>query len=141
MMVIGGAYHAVYTVFGFAAKIGDESVRQALTSEVANLLNMISYPMYATGIAGSALVYFLALAKKTQFPRWLLIFLPTTLSMAEQGFHSFFLAIPAPLGGIVRGGWINGSFVLFFAIATCRFRRYEISGISSRDSWSAHSGK
>ncbi|HEX5433853.1 MAG TPA: DUF6796 family protein [Candidatus Angelobacter sp.] len=130
MMVIGGAYHAIYAVFGFAAKIGEESVREALTGQVANLRNTISYPMYATGIAGSALVYFLALWKRTQFPRWLLIFLPTTLSMVEQGFRGLFRAIPAPLGGIVRGGWINGSFVLFFAIATCHFWRTEIREIS-----------
>jgi hypothetical protein len=33
--------------------------------------------------------------------------------------------IPAPVGGTICGGWTNGSFVLFFAIATCVFWRLD----------------
>ncbi|MGH9597649.1 MAG: DUF6796 family protein [Edaphobacter sp.] len=123
MMLVGASYHAVFTCFGFAAKVTDEATRTALLSQIASLRNTISYPMYAAGVAGTLLVYWLALEKKTMFPKWLLIFLPTTLSLASDAFRFLFVKIPAPFGGIARGGWINGSFVLFFAIATCVFWR------------------
>jgi hypothetical protein len=125
MILIGASYHAVYTCFGFASKVAEQTVRETLLTQIADLRNTISYPMYASGLAGTALVYFLALGRKTLFPRWLLIFLPTTLSLASDAFRSLFVAIPAPLGGIIRGGWINGSFALFFAIATCVFWRFD----------------
>jgi hypothetical protein len=126
MMLIGSSYHAVFTVFGFAYKVGEQTTRETLLAQVTSLRDTISYPMYASGLAGTALVYLLALWKKTQFPRWLLLFLPTTLSLASDAFRNLFVMIPAPIGGIVRGGWINGSFVLFFAIATCVFWRLEV---------------
>jgi hypothetical protein len=121
MILIGGSYHAVFTCFGFASKVAEQTVRETLLTQIAGLRNAISYPMYASGLAGTALVYLLALRKQTRFPRRLLIFLPTTLSLASDVFRSLFVRIPAPIGGIIRGGWINGSFVLFFAIATYVF--------------------
>jgi hypothetical protein len=126
MMLIGGSYHAVFTCFGFASKVAEQATRGALLAQVASLRDTISYPMYVSGLAGTALVYLLALWKKTRFPRWLLILLPTTLSMADDAFRRFFEMIPTPFGGIIRGGWINGSFLLFFAIATCVFWRRRI---------------
>jgi hypothetical protein len=131
MMLIGSSYHAVFTVFGFASKVAERTTRETLLAQVAILRDTISYPMYASGLAGTALVYLLALWKKTQFPRWLLLFLPTTLSLASDAFRSLFVMIPAPIGGIIRGGWINGSFVLFFAIATFVFWRLEVDSEAS----------
>jgi hypothetical protein len=125
MMLIGSSYHAVFAVFGFASKVAEPATRQTLLAQIASLRDTISYPMYVTGLAGTALVYFLALSKRTRFPQWLLLFLPTTLSMASDAFRTLFVRIPAPLGGIIRGGWINGSFVVFFALATCVFWRTE----------------
>jgi hypothetical protein len=122
-MLIGGSYHAVYTVFGFAAKIADPAVREQLMDAVTTLRDTIYYPMYAAGISGTALAYGLGLWKKTQFPRWLLVLLPTTLSLASSALHNYFLLLPAPVGGLIRGGWINASFVLFFGVATIAFWR------------------
>ncbi len=134
MMLIGGSYHAVYTVFGFASKVADQTARETLVMQAASLRNAISYPMYTTGMAGTALVYLLVLWKRTRFPRWLLIFLPTILSMASSTFRGYFVLIPAPVGGIIRGGWINGSFVLFFAVATCIFWQFEMpDSLASKD--------
>ncbi len=120
-MLIGGAYHAVFTTFGFAARVADPATRAALTSQIYSLYGLLSGFTYVTGIPGTALVFLLALRKRTLFPRWLLVFMPTLLSLGSQVFHDWLLMIPAPLGGVIRGGWINGSFVLFFAIATCVF--------------------
>jgi hypothetical protein len=125
MMLIGGSYHALYGCFGFAAKIQDEALRKTLIAEVAGMRDAVSYPMYAAGLAGTGLVYVLALWKKTRFPRWLLLLLPTTLSEASTVFRAWFVAVPAPLGAVLRGGWINGSFVLFFAVASLCFWRAE----------------
>jgi hypothetical protein len=125
MVLIGGSYHALYAGFGFAAKTTQQTAREILMMQVTSLRNAISYPMYAAGAAGTLLVYWLALWRRTRFPRWLLLFLPTTLSMASSVFRSYFVLIPAPLGGIIRGGWINGSFVLFFAVATGVFWRFD----------------
>ncbi|MBV9033571.1 MAG: hypothetical protein JO182_03670, partial [Acidobacteriaceae bacterium] len=121
MMLIAGSYHALYTCLGFAVKVTDKMARETLLMQVTSLRDAVYYPTCAMGAAGTALVYLLALSKKTRFPRWLLILLPTTLSLASSAFRSYFLTIPAPIGGIVRGGWINGSFVLFFTIATYVF--------------------
>jgi hypothetical protein len=123
MMLVGGSYHALYTVFGFASRLPEGTTRVSLLAQVAALRDAVSYPMYAAGVAGTALVYVLAIWKQTRFPRWLLLLLPTTLSEASTVFRAVFLAAPAPFGAILRGGWINGSFVLFFAVATCVFWR------------------
>ena len=128
MMLIGGAYHALYGCFGFTERIQDASIRQVLTAQVAALRDGVSYPMYAAGVVGTLLVYALALTRRTRFPRWLVLLLPTTLSEASTLFHAAFLTIPAPLGGWLLGGWINGSFVLFFAIATPVFWRLGAEG-------------
>jgi hypothetical protein len=125
MMLIGSSYHAVFTIFGFASKVAEPEPREALLAQIASLRNTISYPMYASGLAGTAFVYWIALWRKTRFPRWLLLFLPTTLSMAGGTFRCVILRIPAPLGGFLRGGWINSSFVLFFTIATWVFWRLD----------------
>ena len=120
-MLVGGAYHAVFTTFGFAAMVADPATRAALTAQIGSLYGFLSGFTYITGIPGTALGYFLALRSRTLFPRWLLILMPTVLSLGGQLFHDWLLMVPAPLGGVIRGGWINGSFVLFFAIASCVF--------------------
>ena len=79
MILIGGSYHAVYTCLGFGSKLTDPTLREAILAHVIDLRATISYPMYATGLTATALIYRLALTKRTFFPRWLLLFLPTTL--------------------------------------------------------------
>lgn len=111
MMLIGGTYHGVFTCFGFASKVEDQTVREILLTQIASLQDTISYTMYAVGVAATALAHLPILRRRTRFPRWLLIFLPTTLSLASSAFRP--------------GGWINGSFALFFAIATRVFWRFE----------------
>lgn len=126
-MLLGGSYHALFTCFGFAAKVADEPTRETLIHQIAGLRDTVGMTLYATGLSGTALVYWLGFSRQAAFPRWLLTFLPTTLSLATSVFPSVFTAIPAPVGGIIRGGWINGCFVLFFALATIAMRS---SGLS-----------
>jgi hypothetical protein len=125
MMLIGGAYHAVFTNFGFAARVSDATVRETLLLEVGKLWSALSYPMYAVGVLGTIAVYVLVLSGRSGFPRWLLLFLPTVISMTSTVLREYFLMLPAPFGGVVRGGWINGSFVIFFALALWVFWRSE----------------
>jgi len=70
---------------------------------------------------GTLLVYNLAHRGPSNFPRWLLLCIPTVLSLGSTVFRPALTHIPAPVGGIILGGWINGSFVIFFAIATFVF--------------------
>ena len=121
MILIGGSYHAVYTCLGFGSKLTDPTLREAILAHVIDLRATISYPMYATGLTATALIYRLALTKRTFFPRWLLLFLPTTLSLLAPPLHDVLVMIPSPFGSIIRGRWINGSFVLFFLLAVCVF--------------------
>jgi hypothetical protein len=130
-MLLGGSYHALFTCFGFAARVADEPTRETLIHQVAGLRDTVGMILYATGLSGTAIVYFLGFSRRAALPRWLLIFLPSTLSLATSVFSGVFAAIPAPIGGIVRGGWINGCFVLFFAIATIAMR-FSASFDSSR---------
>jgi len=129
-MLIGGAYHAVFTNFGFAAKVQDAAVRNVLAAQVRSLYDVLSNLTYFTGIPGTLLVYWTALRKRTLFPRWLLLFIPTVLTLVDTVLNPWFLLLPGPWGGLVRGGWINGCFVVFFAVATVVFWRP--SGISPR---------
>lgn len=121
-MLTGGSYHALFTCFGFAAKVADSPSRETLLAQIASLRDTIGDVVYATGLSATAIIYWLALARRTAFPRWLLIFLPTTLSLADSVFPGLFLRIPAPIGSIIRGGWINGCFVLFFSVAAFALR-------------------
>lgn len=131
MILIGGSYHAVYTCLGFASKLVDPTLRDTVLAQVTNLRTAISYLMYGAGLTATALTYWLALTKNTFFPRWLLLFMPTTLSLLASPLHDALVKIPAPLGSIVRGGWINGSFTLFFALATSVFWRNDVKATST----------
>lgn len=120
MILIGGSYHAVFAVFGFGAKL-PQPTHEILIAQVAALRDTIGWPMYVAGISGSLIIYWIVLVRNTLFPRWLLLFLPTTLSLASSALHPLFLRLPSPIGGMIAGGWINGSFLLFFALATGAF--------------------
>jgi hypothetical protein len=119
MILFGGSYHALYTVLGFASQASNGGL--PILQEVTSLRNAIGWPLYICGIAGSLITYWLTLARETLFPRWLLLLLPTTLSLASTAFPKVFHSIPAPLGGIILGGWINGTFVVFFAACVLVF--------------------
>jgi hypothetical protein len=125
-MLVGGSYHAVFMTFGFAAKVADTAIRTRLLDQIGRLFEALSNVAMVTGVLGTVFVYYLALCRRTDFPRWLLIFMPTLLSLGSTLFATALRRLPAPVGGIVLGGWINGSFVLFFSLATfifCRARR------------------
>lgn len=120
-MLVGGSYHAVFTTFGFGSKIADAAVRARLLDQIGGLFNALSNVATVLGVGGTGIVYYLALRRRTYFPRWLLIFMPTLLSLGSTFFRTALLRLPAPLGSIITGGWINGSFVLFFTLATICF--------------------
>jgi hypothetical protein len=120
-MLVGGSYHAVFTTFGFAAKVSDLATRARLLDQVGMLFAALSNVAVVLGSMGTLLVFYLVLRGRSHFPRWLLIFMPTLIQLASSVFRPAFNRLPSPLGSMFLAGWINGSFVLFFALATFAF--------------------
>lgn len=121
MALIGGAYHAVFTMYGFVGRVDDQTQRALLIGSVRALYNWLASMSYIFGAVGTLTVLILGVRQRGEFPRWLLLLLPTILVVLCLMLTPMFTMIPAPLGGLIRGGRINGSFVLFFALATWVF--------------------
>jgi hypothetical protein len=126
-MLVGGSYHAVFATFGFAGKISDPAASARLLNQIGLLFGSLSNVATVLGSLGTLIVYYLALRGPSRFPRWLLFFMPTLLSLGSTVLHPILIRIPAPVGSVILGGWINGSFVLFFSIATFVFRHDSLS--------------
>ncbi|MEJ7578758.1 MAG: hypothetical protein WKF74_17315 [Pyrinomonadaceae bacterium] len=121
MVLVGGAYHAVFTMYGFVGRVGNQIERELLTGNVRTLYNWLAWMSYACGTLGTLTVLTLGIRRESEFPKWLLPLLPANLVVLCFLLTPAFESLPAPLGGLIRGGRINGSFVLFFALATWAF--------------------
>jgi hypothetical protein len=113
MFINGGAYHAVFATFGFAARIPDTSLSSQMVKDIKTLHDMMYETSLASGILGTIFFIYLVLAKKTAYPKWIVLILPTLLSL----FANVSKVVPYPIGGIVAGGWTNGFFIVFFVVS------------------------
>jgi hypothetical protein len=111
MFLVGIAYHAVFTTLGFAAKL-PEPAAAATLSRIRELLSTFYDGELAFGILGTLCLAAAVLRGASRYPRWLLLFTPTIWALAAP----FARTLPAPIGGVISAGWINGWFTIFFMV-------------------------
>jgi hypothetical protein len=117
MFLAGIAYHALYATRGFAAKLPEEAATASL-ARLEALMDTLYAGEASFGIVGT-IAFAVAVLRGATYPRWTLLLLPTLWSLAS------FIAdkVPAPVGALVKGGWINGWFTTFFFVAYLVARR------------------
>ncbi|HET9801911.1 MAG TPA: DUF6796 family protein [Candidatus Acidoferrum sp.] len=115
LMVFGSAIHTLWTAHGLALKYC--YAQSAPCSDLASSLKAYWSLTYNFGASfaylGAILLLLLVLFRRTNYPRWTILFNPAILILLSQ------LAdyIPAPLGAIFVGGSENLSIALFFLIS------------------------
>ena len=121
MFIIGGSYHAVFPNYGFVGKLPEE-FRPEQVNLVAGLVGMMYKMAFVFGLISSLLLAYVILFKKTIFPKWMILVIPTFLTLLNPIIGPY---IPHPLGAIVIGGWVNLCFVLFFSVTAFYFSRVD----------------
>ena len=114
MMVVGGTYHAMWSIRAFLIKAGLSSGDyQGLYSQIKDYTLLF----YNTTLAGaevvSLLLLFAVLSGRSLYPRWSVVVNPGILFLLRP-LADF---IPAPLGAIVSGGYLNLVFIVFFSVS------------------------
>jgi hypothetical protein len=111
MFLDGIAYHAVYATRGFAAKLTDPAAAEITVRRIGELLSALYVGEAAMGAIGTIALAAAVLRRDSGVPRWLLVLTPTAWALAG-GLPRL---LPAPVGSLIAGGWINGWFTIFFA--------------------------
>ncbi len=109
MFVVGGAYHSIYTTYGFVPP-GD---LLGTTAKISALIGALQKVSFVAGLSGSILFIYMVLRYDTVFPKWIIIFTPTFWTLLNGPLAPY---IPYPAGSVVVGGWINICFILFFML-------------------------
>jgi len=123
LFVFAGNYHAMFPNLGFIGRL-PESLQPQQLIFVRTYLRSINTLIYFSGIFWTGILFYLVIFKKTQYPKWMLLFTPTLLILLSSLIKS---SIPYPFGAIVYGGWINLCFMLFFIVCFLYFRRITVS--------------
>jgi hypothetical protein len=114
VMVIGGTYHAMWSIRAFLIKAGLSSGNyQGLYNQIRDYMSLFYNTMFAGAELVSLLLLFAVLSGRSLYPRWSAVVNPGILFLLRP------LAdlIPAPLGAIVSGGYLNLVFVVFFSVS------------------------
>ena len=114
MFVVGGAYHSIYTTYGFVPP-GD---LLGATAKISALIGALQKVSFVAGLSGSILFIYMVLRYDTVFPKWIIIFTPTFWTLLNGPLAPY---IPYPAGSVVVGGWINICFILFFMLCYFMF--------------------
>jgi hypothetical protein len=116
LMVFGSAVHTLWTAKGLALKYcygNDDAGCRALLQSVNSYWNLAYNLGAIPGYAAAILLFFLVLLRKTNYPRWTVLFNPAVLIALSPLADK----IPAPLGAILTGGSANLSIALFFFVS------------------------
>lgn len=116
LWILAGAFHSIYAVVGF---VGEQDVGQVVPF-VQALIATMGKIATVLGLAASVLFVYMVLRHKTVFPKWIILFLPTFLTLLRGPLTPL---VPAPLGSIIIGGWPNWCFVGFFLLLAFLWRR------------------
>jgi hypothetical protein len=113
VMVVGGTYHAMWSIRAFLIKAGLSSGDyQGLYNQIKDYMSLFYNTMFAGAEVVSLLLLFTVLSGKSLYPRWCVVVNPGILFLLRP-LADF---MPAPLGAIVTGGYLNLVFVLFFSV-------------------------
>jgi hypothetical protein len=114
MMVIGGTYHAMWSIRAFLIKAGLSSGDyQGLYTQIRDYMSLFYNTMFAGAEVVSLLLLYVVLSGRSLYPKWSVVVNPGILFLLRP------LAdlIPAPLGAIITGGYLNLVFVIFFTVS------------------------
>jgi Family of unknown function (DUF6796) len=117
MIVVGGAYHILWTVQMLSFKYGLADIAElspfsdALGSYLTTVYNMAAVPGYLASLILAALV----LIGRTRYPRWTILVNPGLLMLFPLIFGPSL--IPAPIGAAIMGGYINLTFCVFLTVS------------------------
>lgn len=112
-MIFGGAYHAMWGIRALLIKAGlPSSAYAALYDQIKQYTLLFINGTVVLGGVAALLLLFVVLSRRSLYPRW--------TAIVNPGFLYFLspLArfIPAPLGAIVHGGYLNLIFIAFFSV-------------------------
>lgn len=108
-IVVGGAYHAQFTLLGTVGKTGSDGAVAAVTDSISLLSSASMVPI---AVASVLLAVYIVLGR-TAYPRWFVLFTPLVLVLLQTPLS----LLPQPLLIVLFGGWNNLLFVVFFAMS------------------------
>lgn len=117
--MFAGTYHASFPYYGFVGRLPLEFQAQQI-GFIRDYLGVIYNIMFYCAILWTLLLFYIVLFKKSIYPKWLLIFTPTLLTMLSPYIKSI---TPYPYGAVFYGGWLNLSYVIYFTICLVYFRK------------------
>jgi hypothetical protein len=113
MLVIGGTYHAMWSIRAFLIKAGlSVGDYQGLYNQIKDYMSLFYNTMFAGAEVVSLLLLFAVLSGRSLYPRWSVVVNPGILFL----FRPLANLVPAPLGAIISGGYLNLVFVIFFSV-------------------------
>ena len=121
VIVGAGAFHSAFVFKGLLLRaqkiITDPQISwfQALLSDASRYIHLLYQVMFFLGLAATFVFLFLILFRKTLYPKWMVLFVPTLWVLVLPQIAK---NIPAPIGGMLLGGSMNLSFLLYFAVST-----------------------
>ncbi len=95
--------------------IGIVAALTGCTADTLQYMHLLYIIMFVTGLAATVTFLWLILFRKTYYPRWMVLFVPTLWVLVLPPITRH---IPAPLGGMLHGGSMNLSFLLYFTVST-----------------------
>ncbi|NOX90699.1 MAG: hypothetical protein GXO77_16995, partial [Calditrichaeota bacterium] len=119
MMIVGGAFHSDFVNTGLILRAKnsinavDMEVMETLIAQSKTYINFLYQIVFVFGLIGTITFLYAVLFKKTRYPKWIVFFTPTLLTLTAPAAR----LLPSPVGGIVYGGYTNLSFFLFFCVS------------------------
>jgi len=112
-----GAYHLAYAFLGFSQMLSERADQTFLLTHVRDLLGSLNLALYITGLPATVAIVAMAVRRSSAMPVGLVLLLPTLTPLIATIAPQFLLGLPSPWGGVVRGSWDNGCFLMFFGAA------------------------
>jgi len=131
MISFGGVFHAgfVYTGLILRAKNAiqdvDLQIIETLLKQASDYLHLLYTISFVFGTISTIFLIYMVLFKKTLYPKWVVLFTPTLLILTSPLART----LPAPVGGILYGGYINFVFLLFFCVSTITLWKYDMKNV------------
>ncbi len=130
VIVGAGAYHSAFVFKGLLLRTQNAMADprpdwfQALLNDAAQYMHLLYNVMFILGLAATFTFLFLILFRKTLYPKWMVLFVPTLWILVLPQIAE---NIPAPVGGMLLGGSMNLSFLIYFVISTILLWRKELN--------------
>jgi len=121
VIVGAGAFHSAFVFKGLLLRaqkaIADPQISwfRALLNDASQYMHLLYNVMFILGLVATFIFLFLILFRKTLYPKWMVLFVPTLWVLVLPQIAQ---NIPAPVGGMLLGGSLNLSFLLYFIIST-----------------------